>query len=251
MKCRKMSVFIIISLFLLMSVSFASAYFVGEPELMPRTLYEGGTAKLSIITSGRANAMIENTDATKHISFSSRYIIAGESETIEFTIEANNVQEDFSGSFDVILEGTTGQSFTKTVYYNIRDKDKIPESDKTYLIIRAVDKNGNLLGQNYPIYVSQTDYLAYGEWKGVVIKDNIYISGKETNGLFPQDGIVSATEYGQVYPLIYTTKEDISSTPVHYDMIDKIEDSSSSSNSIGGFSGFLLSLIIGTIVRKR
>ena len=188
---------------------------IDKIELLPESLYEGEVATLKITASvtgnnGRVIARITNTEDIGHLIFSDKddvkFIEIGTPQTFEFKITATEVVENFDGTFDVELEGTTGIIVSKTVNYEVKDTSNIKESDKIAIIIRAVDKNGNLLNTEYPITVSQTGTTQYGTWNGVVIKDKIFISGEETNGLFPQDKEITVTDTNTEFTLIYAEK---------------------------------------------
>lgn len=186
---------------------------IEDAYIKPTTLYDdGGTAKLYVTTSvtgdsGRVIAKIINTDDTKYISFDSETIAkeidVGTPYTFEFKITSSDAPNDYEGNFKVIVEGTTGIIDSKVINYNIKDTEGLLPSNKVSIIIRAVDKNGNFLNDEYPITVSQTDSTQYGTWRGTVYKDKILISGEETNGLFSQDKIIDVTTNNQEFTLVY------------------------------------------------
>ena len=185
---------------------------IEEVELLPESLYEGEVATLKITSSvtgsnGPVTARIITTESVGHLSFSDKedekFIEIGNPQVFEFKITATDVVKNFDGSFKVELEGTTGIIDEKTINYGVKDTSEIEESDKVSIIVRAVDENGNFLNNEYPITVSQTGTTQYGTWNGIVIKDEIVITGEETNELVPQDKTITVTDSNTEFTLVY------------------------------------------------
>ena len=183
-------------------------------ELMSE-LYDTGSAILEVdvkVTGDAGSVITELLPGlnTEYVILTPQTITenfdVGETKTLKFTITGSDTTGDFDGSFMIKATGSSGDTSTKEIEYKLKDSDLIKDSDKIIITIRAVDKDGRLLGTDYPIIVSQTNTKQYGMWTGKVNKGDIQISGIETNELFPQDKIITVTDSNTEFTLVYAEK---------------------------------------------
>ncbi|MCK5021574.1 MAG: hypothetical protein KAS32_31490 [Candidatus Peribacteraceae bacterium] len=135
---------------------------------------------------------------------------SGETVDFELVFKTTTVT---AGDINVYAQGG-GKRDSVVVHFTV--KEDIPVAEKYRIVITAVDKSGNALGTDFPIFVSQTSTRRYGTWIGYLSAGKTLVSGDQLvhddTRYYPQDFTYTVTNDAEI-EFVYTIEE---SEPVNW-----------------------------------